>query len=194
MSGQFHFDPETYLEMVRAEVPEYDRLQAEVAAASAGVRVSVILDLGSGVGTTARHVLDVHPDARLVGVDESDGMLVHARRAVPSGDFVVGRLQDELPAGPFDLIVSALAIHHLDGAGKADLFGRLARALGPAGRFVMGDVVVPDDPVDAITPLDEGYDQPSRVDDQLRWLADAGFDGEVVWQARDLAVIRADRR
>jgi len=86
-----------------------------------------------------------------------------------------------------------LAIHHLDGAGKADLFRRVAAVVEPGGRFVIGDVVVPDDPADATTPLSPDYDLPSRADEQLSWLADAGFDARLVWTARDLAVIVARR-
>jgi hypothetical protein len=33
---------------------------------------------------------------------------------------------------------------------------------------------------------------PSRVDEQLRWLAEAGFDAREVWAERDLAVLAAD--
>ena len=54
---------------------------------------------------------------------------------------------------------------------------------------MIGDVVVPDDPADAITPLSPYYDLPSRADDQLIWLSAAGFAASVVWTARDLAVV-----
>jgi hypothetical protein len=37
-------------------------------------------------------------------------------------------------------------------------------------------------------------DLPDRALDQLEWLRDAGFDAELVWSHRDLAVIRAIRR
>jgi len=33
-------------------------------------------------------------------------------------------------------------VHHLDAGEKADLFRRVAAALEPGGRFVLGDVVV----------------------------------------------------
>jgi tRNA (cmo5U34)-methyltransferase len=82
-------------------------------------------------------------------------------------------------------------VHHLRGAAKADLFARVAAVLAPGGRFVVGDVVVPEDPADAVTPLGEDYDFPSRVDEQLGWLGEAGFDASVVWRARDLAVVVA---
>ena len=193
MANQFHFDPDSYLEMVRAEVADYDRLQSTIAAATSGCAARAILDLGTGLGTTARHVLDAHPGAHLVGIDESDGMLTHARAAIPEGEFRVSRLEDPLPVGPFDVVVSALAVHHLDGPAKADLFARVAAVLEPGGRFVLGDVVVPDDPADATIPLEKGYDRPSRADDQVAWLLDAGLDAAIHWSSRDLAVIVADR-
>ena len=83
----------------------------------------------------------------------------------------------------------------VDGPGKAALFRRVAAALAPAGRFVLGDVIVPEDPADVVTPIDDRhYDQPDTVADQLAWLGDAGFDARVSWLHRDLAVLVADKR
>jgi tRNA (cmo5U34)-methyltransferase len=115
------------------------------------------------------------------------------RRLPPTADLRVARLEDPLPPGPFGLVVSALAVHHLDGDAKADLFGRVAEVLAPGGRFVLGDVIVPVEPDDITVPIDDGYDQPSTVADQLRWLTDAGFVARVAWQERDLAVLVGDR-
>jgi SAM-dependent methyltransferase len=69
----------------------------------------------------------------------------------------VNRLEDPLPEGTFDLVVAALAVHHLDGAGKADLFARVAARLRPGGRFVLGDVVVREDPADVVTPICQSW-------------------------------------
>ena len=193
--AQFHWDPDSYLELMRDEVPQYERLQDEVAAATSGIDARRVLVLGTGTGETARRVLAVHPAAQLVGIDESPGMLEAARSALDPARvrLVDGRLQDPLPDGPWDLVVSCLAVHHLDGEGKADLFRRIAAALAPGGRFVLGDVIVPEDLADRVTPIDEteGYDLPDRIDDQLRWLADAGLAPELRWVDRDLAVIAA---
>jgi tRNA (cmo5U34)-methyltransferase len=193
MAEQFHFDPDTYLDMVRAEVPDYEHLQQVVADATDDVAAETILDLGTGTGETLRRVAGRHPTARLIGIDESDRMLAVARAVVPGADLRVARLQDDLPEGPFDLVVSALAVHHLDGPEKAALFGRIATLLAPGGRFVLADVIVPADPADAVTPLDEGYDMPSRVDEQLQWLRDANLIPTLRWQRRDLAVLVGDR-
>jgi tRNA (cmo5U34)-methyltransferase len=179
--------------MVRSEVPAYDRLQAVLAEATLGRTPRAVLDLGSGTGVTAAHVLRVHPGASLVGIDASDEMLVHARRLLPGASFVVGRLEDPLPRGPFDLVVSALAIHHLDDAAKADLFRRVWSALVPGGRFVMLDVVVPVGPVARPVPIEAGIDLPSPAVDLLRWLQEAGFDPVVAADEGDLVVIAAER-
>ncbi|KLL10654.1 MULTISPECIES: trans-aconitate 2-methyltransferase [Protofrankia] len=190
---QFHFDPQTYLAMVLAEVPCYERLQDEVAAATAGMRAIWVLDLGAGTGETSRRVLAAHPTAALVALDESPAMLDRARPRLPHADLRVGRLEDPLPAGPFNLVISALAVHHLDAAGKADLFRRVAAALTPGGRFVLADVILPDDPQDAVTPVNSAHDRPSRLSDQLTWLHQAGLATTVTWQHHDLAVLTADR-
>jgi tRNA (cmo5U34)-methyltransferase len=197
--NEFHFDPASYMELMREEVPGYERLQAAVAAATEGIEVTRILDLGTGTGVTLAAVLARHPGASAVGLDESDAMLEAARTTLDaSGDvgveLRVADLADPLPAGLFDLVVSALAVHHIDGPGKADLFRRVAAVVGAAGRFVLGDVVVPVDPADAVIPVSDDYDRPSSVAEQLGWLDEAGFDAVVVWSERDLAVVRADRR
>jgi len=44
-----------------------------------------------------------------------------------------------------------------------------------------------------VTPLEPGVDVPDRLDDQLTWLAAAGFEATVEWSWKDLAVVRADR-
>ena len=85
-------------------------------------------------------------------------------------------------------------MHHLDGAGKRDLFQRVAGTLRDGGVFVLGDVVVPDDPADVVTPIDWEIDIPDRADDQLEWLREADFDAELRWSYKDLAVLRATRR
>jgi tRNA (cmo5U34)-methyltransferase len=192
VGNQWHFDPDSYLEMVRSEIPSYDELQNKVVAATSALVARKILDLGSGTGITAQHVISKHPDASLIGIDASDGMLTHARELLPDATFIVSGLEDPLPSGPFELIVSAFAIHHLNAAGKAALFRRVASVLRPGGRFVYCDVVVARHPVARPVPLEENVDMPSTVDDQIDWLAKAGLQPQVILAENDLAVIAAD--
>ena len=193
LRGQYHFNPDTYADMISADVPLYARLQEELTAAS-GSGARRVLELGTGTGETARRLLEAHPDAFLVGVDSSAEMLAVAGAALPTErvDLRVGAIEEPLPEGPFDLVASALCVHHLSGPEKADLFGRVLSVLRPGGRFVLADVVVPVDPVEATTPLTPGFDRPSSLSDQVAWLLDAGFEVRVCWSSGDLAVVAAD--
>jgi tRNA (cmo5U34)-methyltransferase len=193
---QFHFSPSTYLDEIRRELSRYDELQDAVAAATERRAVRRILDLGAGTGETAARVLARHPEARVVLLDEHPGMLDlaadrlagHRVESMVTGDLLTG-----LPDGPFDLAISALAVHHLDAGRKQSLFRRLWEVLGPRAGFVLGDVVVPERPADAVTPLTPGIDRPDPLPALLQWLEDAGFDPTVTWEWRDLAVVRAER-
>jgi tRNA (cmo5U34)-methyltransferase len=188
---QWWWDPDTYLELMSKEIPAFVELQEQTAVGTKGVDVAAMLELGIGTGETARRVRAVHPASRLTAIDSSPEMLEQARSEFPDADLRVARLEDALPDGPFDLVYSALAIHHLNGAGKRDLFGRVAAALCPTGVFVLADVVVPEDPDDQQTPIDGEYDVPDRLDDQLEWLREAGFEPTPVWVHKDLAVVSA---
>lgn len=193
--AEFPWNPETYPHLVAQEVPDYPRLQEQLVTATLGRPARAVLDLGIGSGLTAAHVLEAHPDASLVGVDANADMLAAAAASLDAGRTALhrSRLQDPLPPGPFDLVTSVLAVHHLDGPGKADLFDRVAAVLSVGGRFVLADLVVPEDPDDVVTPVDGVEDVPSPLDDQCEWLAAAGLTSEVSWRHRDLAVVVGTR-
>ncbi len=190
--AQFHDTPDRYLALMRASLPLYDELQDAVAEASANVSAERILDLGTGPGETARRCLGRHPRARVVLVDASRSMLEIAASGlgprVERG--VEARLEDPLPEGPFDLVISALAVHHLDSVAKADLFHRIRDALAPGGVFVMADVVIPDAPVTRPTPLDTSVDRPEKIADLVCWLIAGGLSPELPWRQQDLVVLR----
>jgi tRNA (cmo5U34)-methyltransferase len=175
---------------MREDIPVFEELQEETARAT-GEGATAILELGTGTGETARRVITRHPGASFVGIDENAEMLAAAK---VEGDLWVSRLEDTLPGGPFDLVFSCLAVHHLDAEGKRDLFRRIANVLHPGGRFVLADVVVPERAEDAVTSTTPGFDRPDPLAAQLDWLREAGFEPETTWTWKDLAVVRADLR
>jgi len=194
--SQYHFTPDTYAQMIAEDLPAYGHLQHVIAAHTNGLEVSRFLDLGIGTGVTSSAILRVHSTAKVVWIDVSPEMLRAAEQALPKHQQVTlidRRLQDPLPSGPYLLVVSALAIHHLDGPGKAGLFRRVFAELSPGGRFVFGDVVTPTHAVERPTPLSRDFDLPDRVDDQLEWLTDAGFEADCVWTEGDIAVLSATK-
>ncbi|HET6945329.1 MAG TPA: class I SAM-dependent methyltransferase [Gaiellaceae bacterium] len=181
------WNPDTYPEVI-AEIPAYEELQEAVVAATRGLELRRVLELGTGTGETALRIVASHPDASWTGIDSSEAMLVRARERLPGADLHVARLEEPLPAGPFDLVVSALAVHHLDADGKRDLFARIGQV---TDAFVLGDLVVPERPEDATMEIDGVYDIPSSVPDHLEWLDEAGFETEVRLVSPDLAVFRS---
>lgn len=188
--SEWEWDPDTYLAEMAAEVPGYDELQEAVVVATSGIRVTRVLELGTGTGETALRVRGLHPEAGWVGIDSSEPMLARARERLPDADLRLQRLEDELPSGPFDLILSVLAVHHLDAAGKRELFSRVARVLEPGGHFVLGDVVVPVAGEEGPIEIDWEMDKPDSVENQLAWLGEAGFEAEAASVRVDLAVFR----
>ena len=186
MAG-FEWDPNTFLATMREEIPGYEELQDTVAAAARGRNV---LELGTGTGETAVRILARNPGARWTGIDASEAMLERARERLPDADLRMQRLEDPLPEGPFDLVVSVLAVHHLDGPAKRDVFRRVAQV---SDAFVLGDLVVAEQAEDAVIEIDWVMDLPSTVQEQIEWLAEAGFEAEASYVRPDLAVFVATK-
>lgn len=185
--SEFEWDPDIFLATMLGEIPGYEELQDAVAAAAQGWNV---LELGTGTGETAVRILARSPGARWTGIDASEAMLEHARERLPDADLRVQRLEDPLPDGPFDLVVSVLAVHHLDGPAKRDLFRRIAEV---SDYFVLGDLVVTERAEDAAIGIDWVMDLPSSMPEQIAWLEEAGFEVEASYVRPDLAVFVARR-
>ena len=175
--GQFHWRPETYLEEIRAEVPRFDELQ-DAAIAAIPFPPGGVLDLGVGTGETTRRLLDRYPEAAVTGLDSSPEMVFRAREL--GIEVRLARIEDPLPDGPWDLVISVLAVHHLSDERKRELFRRIRET---ARGLILGDVVLAEEQV---TPLEPGFDLPAGAEEQAEWCG-----GEIVWRADDLAVIRA---
>jgi len=160
-----------------------------------------VLDLGAGTGLLAGLVSGVRPDARVTLLDSAAPMLAEADRALSERgiDHAV-RLQDlddPLPEGPYDAVVSALAIHHLDDTGKRDLYRRARSVLAPGGVFVNAEQVAgptprtdrlydslwesgaralgSDDAELSAARSRMAFDRPATVAAQLDWLSEAGL-------------------
>jgi SAM-dependent methyltransferase len=181
-------DPGRVAEYLSRQIPH--RLTAEELLLEAlPPQVERFLDLGTGDGRMLALVRGRHPRARALGLDNSEPMLTRAAERFAADPLVelrscdLGRRLAE--PGPFDAIVSGLAIHHLEDERKRELFGEIQALLRPGGVFANLDLVSPasaqlherfrreigraeDDPTDRLADLSA----------QLGWLREAGF-GEV---------------
>ncbi|HEX3243385.1 MAG TPA: class I SAM-dependent methyltransferase [Solirubrobacterales bacterium] len=161
--GEFDWTPDEYLERIRARMPRYDELQ-EQAVAAIPFPPERVLELGMGTGETTRRLIDAHPDAWVIGLDSSPDMVFRARQTYD--DVQLARMEDPLPDGPWDLVISVLSIGELSDDQRQTLFRRVreqSRAL------VIGDQLEGD-----------------ALERALSW-----SEGELTWQGDGLAVIRA---
>jgi len=109
---------------------------------------ALLVELCPGEGLLSRALLERFPACRMLALDGSTEMRARTRETCAAQ-------ADRLTVAAFDLaardwrafvepphaIVSSLAIHHLDGAGKRALFRDLAAALAPGGVLVIADIV-----------------------------------------------------
>jgi cyclopropane fatty-acyl-phospholipid synthase-like methyltransferase len=178
-------DPERVDEYLSREIP-HRQLAEEMLLAALPPRVERVLDLGTGDGRLIALLRTAHPAAEAVGLDSSQPMLDRAAQrlpAVPATELRLHDLREPLPAtGPFDAIVSGLAIHHLGDERKRDLFAEARALLAPGGVFANLDLVKTATPElherfrrEIGRPEDDPADRLAPLCDQLDWLRAAGF-------------------
>lgn len=171
----------------------------------AGVLPGRFLDLGTGNGRLTRVLLDAYPGSTAVCVDLSESMLAAAAEQLadrPDVTLLQHDLDDTLALdGPFDAVVSSLAIHHVSDERKVTLFAEAARLLTRNGVFANLDIVA--SPTRALHDRwreeMDARDDPSDVlrdlESQLGWLREVGFgDVDCIWKWRSLALMRGQLR
>ncbi|PSB31508.1 16S rRNA (cytosine(1402)-N(4))-methyltransferase [filamentous cyanobacterium Phorm 46] len=172
-----------------------------------------VLDLGAGTGILSALILQAFPQANVATFDMAENMLkicqtnlsaFQERLTLQQGNFA----EDDFGNG-YDLVVSGLAIHHLDGAGKKILFKKLFQSMNSGGILLIRDIVTGGTPrlTEQYEHLwrqymkDSGEDDkiwfqnylkediPSSVEEQTKWLTEAGFaDAGCHWRYLNFAI------
>jgi tRNA (cmo5U34)-methyltransferase len=161
--GQFDWTPDEYLERIRVRIPRYDELQ-EQAIEAIPFPPERVLELGMGTGETTRRLIEAYPDAWVVGLDASPDMVFRARQTYD--DVQLARMEDPLPDGPWDLVISVLSVSDLADDLKRTLFRRVKEH---SRSLVIGDAFEDDE-----------------LEELLAWSG-----GELHWRADGLAVVCA---
>jgi tRNA (cmo5U34)-methyltransferase len=143
-------ESKTYRDLSRYAVPERER---QVAIITTLVRAAQaegdVLDLCCGEGLLTEALLRALPETTVHAYDGSKSMLAATRHRAGAPDHLATRRIDLAATGwrrferPLRAVVSSLAIHHLDDAGKRLLFADLHAALALGGVFVLADVIRP---------------------------------------------------
>jgi tRNA (cmo5U34)-methyltransferase len=194
-----------------AKVEEYVERVGRLSARRAGeaelvealpTTVRRMLDLGCGDGRLAALVLEARPEAEAaVGLDSSPPMLDLARSRFHDDARVEVRahdLEEALPPlGPFDVVVSGFAIHHLAHERKRSLFAEIVATLRPGGVFANLEVVQCATP-ELHEEFNRRIDRPggdpqdvlAEVEPQLTWMREAGFvQVDCSWRWRGFALL-----
>jgi len=165
-----------------------------------------VLDLGAGTGLLSAMVAERFPRSRVTLVDLSVEMLRVARRRFAGEperfDFrTMDYARKPLPRilGGYDLVVSALSVHHLTHGDKKGLFQRVHGSLAGGGHFINADQISGETPEEE-TLYSEWWlrrvreagvseedlasalsrmraDRNATLGAQLGWLGQAGFEG-----------------
>ena len=151
-------------------------LTAMVISAPAGERLRV-LDLACGPGSLTRRLLSGVPDTDIVAVD-FDPVLISVYRSVHQGVHTVeadlrrdGWARSITPE--FDAVVTATALHWLDGPAIRRLYVDLAALLRPGGVFLNADHA----------PLNDCPELSRRAALVLQHERDALGEGRLDWEA-----------
>lgn len=197
-------------------IPRMEELyEAAVWAAAWPGSSPAILDIGAGTGLLSALLLEKYPEATITLIDISEKMLEVARKRFagnPHVQFVAGDYSRERLPGTYDLVCSALSIHHLDHEDKKRLFFRIFHVLNPGGIFVNADQAdaqsgwlrrMNTEYWDAFVARSPGsrkelaaamvrrdtLDKNAPLLDQIAWLTDAGFSGvDIVYKNRVFCV------
>ncbi|OHD55059.1 MAG: hypothetical protein A2Y33_14740 [Spirochaetes bacterium GWF1_51_8] len=104
------------------------------------------IDLGCGTGTVALEVMKVYPYARMTCMDLSANMLDIAKSKLSgfkSAEYEEGNFRTYRFRREYDLMVSSLAMHHIETYDqKFEFYRRIHAALKPDGVFVNADIVL----------------------------------------------------
>lgn len=162
-----------------------------------------VLDLGTGDGRLLAGLHADRPDMHGVGLDFSELMLEAARKRFAGDERVAlvrHDLTEPLPAlERFEVVVSSMAIHHLEHERKRSLYGEIFDLLEPGGVFANFEHVASatdrlhvaffaaiNEPLEHEDPSDRLLD----VETQLRWLREHGFDDvDCYWKWREMALL-----
>jgi tRNA (cmo5U34)-methyltransferase len=171
-----------------------------------------ILDVGCGTGLELGPIFLRAPNARITGVDLSEGMLKHLRDKVASRLEQLALIQGsylEMSFGQaeYDYGVSVMTLHHLLPERKGRLYEKTRQALKDEGKYIEGDYIVSKEKHEPILaeyreklrsvtkPGDGHYhvDIPLTMEMQRELLLKAGFARvEVIWEEGEAAVYVAE--
>ncbi len=181
-AGWQEADTETFLGLARYAVPDREaQIAALVSQIPATDQPFDVIDLCCGEGLLSAAILARFRQAWVTGLDGSAAMLASAtKRCRRFGvRFTTQRVHLgnawAQPTRQPRVVVSSLALHHLDDHGKQSLFRSVFRTLAPGGALLIADLIQPAT-TEALHYAADEWDEAVRERAQLLDGNSAGFD------------------
>ncbi len=182
-------------------IPCFDEFYGScITAADVNNKEPKILDIGAGTGLLSSFLLKRYPEARITLIDISEQMLEVAKQRFSENENIIYISEDYTKyesSEEYDLVVSALSIHHLEDSEKKELYKKCYSLLKPNGIFINADIVCGETPyIDSLNkriwkgsieksglPKEEvlaafermKLDKEAPLNQQLGWLGEIGF-------------------
>ncbi|HWQ47560.1 MAG TPA: methyltransferase domain-containing protein [Methanosarcina sp.] len=190
-----------YDEQRKKFIPCFDDFyKVAVSVASVSKENPKILDIGAGTGLLSAFLIERYPDASFTLIDLSEKMLDIAKdrfRGNSNIKYIVADYSKYSFVEKYDMVVSALSIHHLEDEEKKEIYKKSHSLLKQNGIIINADQVHGETPFiedlnkriwrqyieNSGLPEEEilaGYeriklDKESTLDQQIKWLKEAGF-------------------
>lgn len=187
----------------------------QLLAATDSPRHQTILDVGAGTGLLSSMLCQVFPQSEFTLIDLAPEMIRQAQNrfnGATNFQFIVDDYVNHVFTGKFDLVVSALSIHHLADAEKQLFFKKVFGLLNSGGMFINGDQFISRSAateariqrkwIEGIEKSDLSraekdaafermkMDKPATAENNIKWLEEAGFvDVELLYKYGPFGVV-----
>jgi tRNA (cmo5U34)-methyltransferase len=127
----------------RSLIPCFDDFYSCIVRSIAyGSKHGSILDVGAGTGLLTSFVYNQYPNSNYTVIDISEEMLQQAKRRFNNQqnfEFIIADYANYIFTNKYDVVVSALSIHHLEHDEKRKLYANIFGILNRGGVFINGD-------------------------------------------------------
>jgi tRNA (cmo5U34)-methyltransferase len=175
-----------------------------------------IIDLGCGTGTVAKRISEKFRNSKIICLDIAANMIDIAKIKLAEHkdvEFIHGDFSNIDFHNKFDVVVSSLALHHLENDQcKKEFYEKIYDILTDSGLFINADIVLASTDYNQIInmirwieymnksvpqndifsnwiPKYKAEDKPARLIDQLKWMEEIGFKSvDVFWKYYNFSV------
>lgn len=143
-----HFEGEAsdFDDIIAKKIPHYgEMIDVLISAVPFPSRAEIdVIDLGSGTGNLSWMMRKKFPNARITCLDLSEKMLETSRNKLGENKttYVLKDFSGYEFDAKYDVVISSLALHHLEVKDRQQFFAKIYEALRNGGAFLNADIVL----------------------------------------------------